>query len=103
MKVKIDTPIKTIEGKDMKEMVDGQEKVITIKKFCVNAVLANPSDNAKETGEQKVKRYELAKKIQNAKKEIDLSSEEISLIKKEIGINYPPIVVGQAYEILEGK
>ena len=78
MLVKVNQVLKTIDGQTMKDN-DGKGNAIdaTVKLAIVNAVLS-PVD--KEIGVDKVKKYELAKKVFNAD-EVDLNEDEIKLIK----------------------
>jgi len=98
MLVKVNVPLITLDGQVMKDN-DGQGKAIdaTVKLVVVNAVL---SPVEKELGVDKVKKYELAKKIY-ASDEVDLNEDEIKLIKDRVGECYPPVVVGQIYELLK--
>ena len=97
MKVKVNEVLRTLDGQTMKDNVDGQAVDATVKTVIVNAVLA-PVD--KESGIDKVKKYELAKKIY-ASDEVDLDEDEIKTIKDAVGKNFAPIVVGQIYELLK--
>lgn len=56
----------------------------------------------KQTGEQKYEAYVLATKVAGGG-EVNLKSEEISKIKEAIGKHMFPVVVGQAWDLLEGK
>ena len=98
MLVKVNVPLKTMDGQVMKDN-DGEGKAIdaTVKLAMVNAIL---SPVQKESGIDKVKKYELAKKIY-ASDEVDLNEDEIKLIKDRVGETFPPIVVGQIYELLK--
>jgi len=86
-----------MDGQVMKDNVDGQAVDATVKMAIVNAVLA-PVQN--EKGVDKVKKYELAKKVYNSD-EVDLDEKEIATIKERVGETFPPIVVGQIYELLK--
>ena len=102
MIVHVDETLKTLDGQVMRDG-DGQGNVIdaTVKLALINALLA-PVD--KESGIEKVKKYELARKIYRAEKEVELTVEEVALCKKRVGEVFPtPIVVGQVTEVLEGK
>lgn len=112
MFVKIKTKLKNMEGVELKMKlpvnqsgVEEKEKYITLKRICVNALLSEAKEekNIIITGEEKVKRYELAKKIQEAETKVDLKTEEIVLIKKMIGLVYPPLIVGQCFQLLENN
>jgi len=97
MLVKVSVPLKTMDGQVMKDNVDGEAVDATIKMVIVNAVL---SPVQKESGVEKVKKYELAKKI-HSNDEVDLDEKEIAMIKDAVGENFAPIVVGQIYELLK--
>jgi len=98
MLVKVNVPLKTFDGQTMKDN-DGEGNAIdaTLKMAIVNAVLS-PVQN--EKGIDKVKKYELAKKIY-ASDEVDLNEDEIKLIKDRVGETFAPIIVGQVYEVLK--
>lgn len=96
MLVKINIPLTTLDGQTMKDNVDGQAVDATVRMAMVNSILA-PVD--KESGIDKVTKYELAKKIY-ANDEVDLNEDEIKLIKDCVGKGFAPIVVGQIFELL---
>jgi len=100
MLVKVNVPLKTLDGQVMKDN-DGQGNAIdaTVKMAIVNAILAPVQ---KESGVDKVKKFDLAQRIYKSD-EVDLTAEEISLIKERVGESFPPIVVGQIWNLLEGK
>ena len=97
MLVKVNVPLKTMDGQVMKDNVDGQAVDATVKMAIVNAVL---SPVQKESGIEKVKKYELAKKVYSSD-EVDLNEDEIKTIKDAVGENFAPIIVGQVYELLK--
>lgn len=69
----------------------------------VNALMANYNDDA--NGKEKLRRYKLALRIHDSTIEeipIELKAEEIALCKDLIGKAFNPIVVGQAYMLLDG-
>lgn len=98
MLVKVNVPLKTLDGQVMKDN-DGQGNAIdaTVKLAMINAIL---SPVQKENGVDKVVKYELAKRIFESD-EVDLDEDEIKLIKDRVGESFPPIVVGQIYELLK--
>ena len=98
MLVKVNQVLRTIDGQSMKDS-DGQGNITeaTVKSAIVNAIL---SPVQKETGIEKVAKYELAKKIY-ASDEVNLDEKEIALIKDRVGELYAPVVVGQIYELLK--
>jgi len=97
MLVKVNVPLMTMDGQVMKDNVDGQAVDATVKMAIVNAVL---SPVERELGVDKVKKYELAKKIY-ASDEVDLNEDEIKLIKDRVGVVFAPVIVGQIYELLK--
>jgi len=102
MLVKVSETLKTFDGQAMMDN-DGHGNAInaTLKLVLINALLS-PTD--KESGIDKVKKYELAKKIYRAEDDVELTVEEVALCKKRVGEVFPnPIVVGQVFELLEGK
>ncbi len=104
MKVKVNVTLKTIDGNEMKD-VDGEGKAVdaTLKLAIVNALLA-PAQN--EKGVDKVRTYELAKKVYSVDGDelVELSAEDITLIKEKVGETFPsPLVVGQVFDLLEQK
>ena len=99
MLVKVDIPLKTMDGQVMKDSVDGKAVDATVRAAIVNSVLAPVQ---KESGIEKVKKFNLAQRVYD-KDEVELTAEEISLIKTCIGENFAPIVVGQVWNLLEGK
>ena len=86
---------KTQIGKETKDVT------IILKAICTTALLAL-QEKENLSGEEKVKRYELAKRI-FAGGEINLKTEQIVLLKDLIGKSFTPIIVGQAFRMLEGK
>ena len=99
MLVKVNVPLTTLDGQTMKDNVDGQAVDATVRMAIVNAVLAPVQ---KESGIDKVKKFNLAQRIYKDD-EVELTAEEVSLIKACVGENFAPIVVGQIWNLLEGK
>lgn len=104
MKVKINKTLSALDGSPaILKNEDGKETVLTLKTICVNALQFQEKD---VSGSEKMKRYRLATKIYGTKDsediEMDLSAEDITMLKDLINKSYPsPIVVGQAWDILE--
>ena len=100
------------EGPDMTEEIDGKlvkrkSPPFTLRTACVNVLVMQERDAmgrqvVKElSAKEKVRRYQLAVKIFKSKGLVDLPAEDIALLKELIGRIYPPITVGQAFEILD--
>ena len=95
MKINFNQPIKNIQGEEIKDL--------TLKTVSVEALLATFSDEQSLSGEEKAKRYVLATRIYANPEELDLTVEEIAKIKQLIGKGYGPLIVGQAWDMLEGN
>jgi hypothetical protein len=91
------------EGYTMIQITVPNEQV-TLKSLSLNLLFSDLSENdqKKVSPEEKSKRFLLAMKIKEAKDGVvDLKSEEITEIKKLIGIASSPMVLGQAEKFLE--
>jgi len=101
MKIKLTTEIKQADGIKSIANPDPEKKGIPwiLKDVCISALLA---PDQKETDKEKYSDYELFQKIRDVK-EVDLKTNEIVRIKKKIGLIYPALVLGQAWDLLEGK
>lgn len=84
-----------ITGKPHKQGADD----LTLGVIAIEALLAvEPKESV--SGEDKLARYELAKKVKAGATEI--TPEEAALIKKRIGHFYGPAVVGPTWALLNG-
>ena len=98
MKIDFKQTMKTLDGEDLK--AEDKRTVITLQQVATQALLnMSEKDPDAQNGEQKAKRYELAMKIFNDTEE--LSIDEAKLLKDLIGRYFNPIVVGQAWKMLE--
>jgi len=89
----------TLAGEPLKESVNGEAKDVTLRMVVVNALL---SPVEKDTGMKKMEKEELARMVyQNDS--VDLTIEQVKLIKDRIGEMYAPIVVGQVWRLLENR
>lgn len=105
-KINFNATIKNMDGvvitrteldKDGKTEID--KGPMTLGWLCMNALLADGREPL--TGADKFSRYELATIINKGIHEV--TSEQVSLLKKVIGETWPTLYVGQAWSILEGK
>jgi len=88
----------SLDGTAMK--VDGGTEKLTLGTVAVNSLLATLEGDKNLAGTEKVKRYELAKKVFH-QSSVVLTAEEISLIKQRIADAYGPLVVGVAWHLLD--
>lgn len=96
MQINLDVVLVNRKGEPL---VDGPEP-ITLRVVLCNALEA--VDNNKPSGEEKSKRYKLVKKLWSAPAVIDLSVDDLSMLKNRVADSYPsPLVVGQVWELLD--
>lgn len=75
-------------------------KVLTLSDVSVASLMGVFPDERDLNGDEKVKRFALAMRVRNAK-DITLTAEEISLLKRLIGKSYGPLVVGRAWPMID--
>jgi len=95
---------RTLKGLDGKDLAlkgeDGTETVLTVGAACINALMAAPPDD-RSTGEEKLKRYRLGMKILNGAGAVNVTAEEVTMLKGRVGEVHSPLVVGQVYDALD--
>lgn len=79
-----------------------REKPLTLGAVSTEALLAVFQDEQSLPGEEKAKRYELAMRILKGGR-LELSVEEAAELKRLIGKAFAPLIVGQAFRMIEGK
>jgi len=99
MKIDMNQKILDIYGK---EILTSENESLTLRKTCVEALLLE-ADGEKIEGAEKLKRYQLATSIHNTPDYINLTVEQIALIKQRIAIGYTIIVSGRVWELLEAN
>lgn len=95
MKIKINVQLKGVDGISA---IGDTENPMTLKDVCVSSILTPVADDS-EKG--KFEKWEIFKKLRDAKEEVTLTAEEITVIKKGIGKFQPPLILGQCFELLE--
>lgn len=96
MKINFNVGLKNLAGKTLK---DGNKNV-TLKNVSINALLGNYRDENID-GNEKLKRFMLATKISEAKGELGLENDDITLIKDMIAKGYSTVVTARAWQILD--
>jgi len=93
--------LKNLRGEELKDVTDGKEQPITLKTVCVEALLTSyPKEEL--SGTEKMKRYRIAKKIDDLNGEaLLLSVDELKQVKDLVGTRFSPLIVGAAYAILD--
>jgi hypothetical protein len=106
MAIDFTKPLTNLDGTAVKD-AEGKDVNTTLGKVAEQSLLAVYADErdpqtGKETitPEEKFNRWKLATKI-SGQKDVSLTAEELALIKKLIGKAFPPLVVGQAWTMLD--
>ena len=102
--------LKTLKNEPVEKLVvksgDDNKKPIPIAlslgEACADALLGMSDTDRTESGTEKFVRWQLASKVINAE-EIELTAEDVTLIKDRVGKWYGPMTVGPVYNLLEGK
>lgn len=98
MKIDFTKTINDLEDRPMKE---SESTELTLKTVACNALTAVFSDEQNLSGLEKSKRGLLAIRIFSNPSNVDLDSEEVTLVKSVIGKGYSSLVVARAWEIME--
>ncbi len=99
MKINFNQQLKQL-GKDEPLLKPNSTEPFCLKDAAIEALIM-PEEN--QTGEEKAKRYVMATRIYANSDGPDFTLEELATIKKVIGKGYGPLIVGQAWEMLEGE
>ena len=95
MKIKINEELKDAQGKS----IPGERgEVITLKEVCIVSILSVVQGDDQQT---KMLKYDLFKKLREATVEVDLTAEEITVVKKAIAHFQPQLIMGQCFEMIE--
>lgn len=106
MKIKLNQKLQEETGADI---IISNRPPMTLKDVIINSLLAVKRDSRtgqleEENEEKKLQKYDLIRKIRDKKQEVELKAEEISLIKGLISKHQAsPMIVGEAFEMIEGK
>ena len=96
MKVKINQKLMGSDGAPL-EKEKGQ--AITFKDIAIHSILSPVQGDDEK---KKWDKYEIYRKLKDAKDDVELKAEEITILKSAIGKLQPPLVMGQCWEIIEG-
>lgn len=108
MKLKLDQKVLNLDGEVMKDEKGVQ---LTVRSVLINALVTPAVEKGAQGMQQEIlapkekfERYELARKIKNAKGEIESVAEEVVKLKAVVGKLYTsPLLVGFIYNVLDGK
>jgi hypothetical protein len=101
MQVDFSKVFKQFDGAEIPEN-PGSDKGFTLRAACVNSLMFL-EQGEKLTGEEQIKRFDLATAIYACIEPLDLQAEQITLIKAQVTKTYGPIIVAQAWKMLEGQ
>lgn len=106
MKVDFNQTLKDFDGKPLRYQPaepGKQGDPMTLKRLSVDALLARAPNAPAISGDEHMKRFELARQIHKSREPVELESEQAVLVKKLLAEAYGPLLVGQAFEMIEGK
>lgn len=101
---KLHSIVLNLDGKEMKWNSEGAEKPLSVQQ-AIRLALTASLDDDRAKGDDKFKYFSLAKKVMDGKKDedLELQSEEVTLIKEKVGKFWGAELVGHVYTILEAK
>ena len=103
MKIEFAQVLLSMDGESLKENREGKpSRDLTLGRACINALLTD-IPNEHQTGTQKFDRFKLAMRLGNEPDPIEITAEEIAMIKAQVGKVYFTYTVGLVYTILEGN
>ena len=103
MEIDFGRTLMSLTGEPLEVMEKDKKVPLTLGKASAEALLAPLEKDKLETGQKKYEKWKLAGKIIEAKTPLDVTAEDVALLKDRIGLMYSAAVVGPAYEMLEGK
>jgi hypothetical protein len=100
--LKPDGSLAQANGAYITQIVPTPDNKLELKKVCINSLLQDSKEDAANPDE-KYEKYKLFQKFHTANGEIELEAKEVEMVKKYIGKLYSTYIMGQAYDMLEGK
>ena len=83
--------------------IEYKDRWMTKTDAVTNALLFDYSKMPAVAGEEKLRRFKLARTIFAARGDIELSVEDIALIKLLVSNSYPPLISGQVWETIDPR
>lgn len=104
MKVNFSQKLTQINGQPLLDADAPNEDGNSIKQATAKSVVVNALmfPDTTDSGEGKLKKWNLANRIYSSDREVEISVEEANVIKKSVGKSFGPVVVGPVYNLLEG-
>ena len=98
MKVKVKTELKGMDGKVIHKD-EAKKEVLTIGDVLIVCLQTALKGDDEDSGEQRIKKFNIMKELHSNNKEIEMDSSEITLMKERILKIYPnPIIYGRMCE-----
>ena len=102
MKIEFAQVLLSMDGEAMQEQREGKPgRDLTLGRACINALLTD-IPNERQTGTQKFDRFKLAMRLGNEEDPIEITAEDITMIKAQVGKVYFTYTVGLVWSVLEG-
>jgi hypothetical protein len=100
--INFDQVLETLDGKELK--MSGTDMSVDLRTVCIQSLIGSTDTDQTIKPEKKLSYYTLAQAINKGGK-VEVKAEDIADLKRLIGSNpmMNIIVVGQVYEMLEGK
>jgi hypothetical protein len=95
MKIKVNQDLKDAFGKTIP---NGEKPKLLLVDVCISSILSPIQGDDEKS---KMLKYDIFKKLRDGKAEVDLTAEEIALIKKCIAHFQPQLIMGQCFEMIE--
>ena len=80
-------------------LMEGGKEVTILAVSTMAMMQGNPQEQI--TMEQKVKKYRLGVKLCSSEEEVELTAEEVAMIKQSVGALWGPLIVGQVVDFYE--
>lgn len=103
MKVDFDQKLRFLNGQDLKIKNGDEEVILTLKVACIEALLQNhPDDQESRAPGKAMAAYNLAMVVNKGGVQ-EVTSEDISMLKAKVEKHFAPLIIGQVWDLLEGK
>ncbi len=98
MKIDVTQTLNGLDGKPLKNE-DGTDA--TVRSICIAGLMAVLDEDRGQSGEDKLKTWTLAKRLQDEDAP-DLAVEDLAKLKERVGKCFGPVVVGPVFLVLDG-
>lgn len=94
-------PIMQLDGVTPLREQGDKGKILTLGDVAETALLSTFPDEQNLKADDKIKRFTIAKKIEDQRKDPTLTADDIALIKSLIAKAYNPLVTGNSWKLLD--